>query len=134
MQPFLRAALRDEVLIGAIIGIVLGFTISERFGVSFTIACLWVALNFVLLGWLLGAATAPGGSGRLFLLLLMCAKIPAAYLLLYWLFSRSYLEAGGLVAGLTTLPVVILYRGLAGAAPVMGQARRSGRPDFEDKA
>lgn len=81
-------------------------------GFSFAAACLWLALNFCLLAWLLGAIATRGRSPRLFIAAVACAKIPLSYLILYWLFRLDYMEPVGLSAGLASLPAVLLFRGL----------------------
>lgn len=113
IEQFTRLAARDAALLG-LGGCLLGWLLfSEIIGWSFLAGCLWMALNLILMGWLIGALTAAKRPGGLTILLLECAKIPAAYLLLYWLCTRKFFEPIGLVAGLATLPVVILLRGLA---------------------
>jgi hypothetical protein len=81
-------------------------------GFSFAAASLWLALNFCLLAWLLGAIATRGRTSRLFIAAVACAKIPLSYLILYWLFRLDYMEPVGLSAGLASLPAVLLFRGL----------------------
>ena len=66
-----------------------------------------------MLAWLLGAATGPTRAPRWFVFALACAKIPASYLILFWLFGLDYLDPMGLATGLAMLPAVLLFRGLA---------------------
>ena len=90
-------------------GLVFGIARSEAAGVGFLSACLWLALNTVLLARLLEAVTVGKRPGLAWLL--ACAKIPLSYLILYWLFQVDYLDAWGLTAGILTLPVVLGWRG-----------------------
>jgi hypothetical protein len=106
--------IRDLVLIGLLGALPAGLWRGESTGWSFLAACLWVALNFSLLAWLLNAAFSGRRPSCLFVITLVCAKIPASYFLLYWLYRADYLDALGLTAGILVLPVVLLYRGLAG--------------------
>lgn len=112
LPRFARLLIRDFVLLGLAGGLILALWRDVSWGVSFAAACLWLGLNTAILSWLLGAMMAPGRPKRLFVFMVACAKIPAAYLLLYWLFSRDFLEPIGLAAGVATLPVVILAQGL----------------------
>ncbi len=110
---FSRLLIRDYLALGlaaALLGSIVGY---EALAISFGAGCIWVGINTALLAWLLGAMLRLQGRSRTFIFLLSCAKIPAAYLLLYWLFTRDYLEPMGLAAGLITLPVVIVVRGLS---------------------
>ena len=112
---FTAAAVRDLLVVGVAGGIVAGLVRSEAAAASFLLGCLWLALNFTLLAWILsmfGAANRPAGS---FVFWLVCAKIPASYFLLYWLYAVDYLDTAGLTAGLLVLPLVLVYRGLAWA-------------------
>lgn len=104
---------RDLAGGGLIGGIAAGSAFGESSGWSFLLGCLWLALNFTLLAWLLslaGPEKRPAGS---FIFWLVCAKIPASYLLLYWLYTADYLNVAGLTAGLLLLPVVLVWRGIA---------------------
>lgn len=93
-------------------------------GLSFLCGCLWVALNFSLLSWLIEAALSDAhGRSQLFIFLLACAKIPASYFVLYWLYSVEYLEPVGLSIGLAALPVALVFRALA-----MRAGGEEGRP------
>jgi hypothetical protein len=111
--PFLLLLVRDQCIAGLAGALLLLILKGEGAAYGFLAACLWLALNSILLGWFIGALTAPNSPNKLLVFILACAKIPAAYLLLLWLFSLSYLEPFGLAAGLTTLPLVLLFRGLA---------------------
>jgi hypothetical protein len=116
LAMFTRLSARDTVILGLTGGLICGLAVSEWTGWSFLAGCLWMALNLILLGWLIGALTAPKRTRGLTIFLLECAKIPLAYLLLFWLCTRKFIEPIGLAAGIATLPVVVLLRGLAGSA------------------
>jgi hypothetical protein len=113
------AMARANVLIGLIAAVTLGFVFGSEFGFSLFCACLWGALNIMLLAWLLSAvkpAQSPAERPpRWFIFILVCAKIPASYFILFWIFTRDYLSPAGLAAGLTTLPVVLFIYGLRSA-------------------
>jgi hypothetical protein len=113
---FTRNCARDSAIIGLAGGLLIGLFYHEWTAWSFLIGSLWVALNLLMLGWLIGAITARKRAGGCVLLLMECAKIPLAYLLLFWLCTRKFVEPMGLAAGIATLPLVILLRGLAGSA------------------
>jgi len=83
---------------------------------SYLIGSLWMTLNFLALALLLSFILARRYGGRLFILLLMCAKIAVLYIALYWVFQLQRLDHGGLVAGITTLLVVILLKAVGQAA------------------
>ena len=93
-------------MVGAI---VMGFARSEPAGAGFLCACLWLALNTLLLSRLLETITVGKQPGTA--LLLACAKLPLSYLILYWLFQVDYLDSLGLTVGILTLPVVLGLRG-----------------------
>ena len=115
LANLIKLTIRDCIvlgLFGGLVFIVLGHEVS---GVSFACGALWTALNFCLLGWMIGAVLHAKGQPKLFIFVLACAKIPASYYLLYWLYQTEYLEPIGLTAGLSLLPVVLLFRGLVAA-------------------
>lgn len=114
---------RDMLLLGVAGGIVAGIWRGETTGWSFLAACLWMALNFGLLSWLLSGFMAGRRPSCLFIFIMACAKIPAAYFLLYWLYRVDYLNALGLTAGLLVFPLVLVYRGLARGR--QGKARQA---------
>lgn len=111
--PIVDRVVRDLVLLGLAGGLVAGLWRGEQVGWSFLAGCLWMALSFILLGWLLGGFLGSSRPSFLFIFILACAKIPAAYLLLYWLYRADYSDALGLTAGLLVFPLVLVYRGLA---------------------
>lgn len=82
-------------------------------GVSYLCACLWLALNTILLSRMLEAVTLGGPRGAGLALLLACAKIPFSYAILFWLYQAEFLDDWGLTAGVLSLPVVLLARGIA---------------------
>lgn len=139
LPAFSRLLIRDYILLGLAGGLVLGLWRGEGWGAGFAAACFWLGLNTAILTWLLGALLAPGKPQRLFVFLIACAKIPAAYLLLFWLFSRDFLEPIGLAAGVATLPVVILAQGLlslysSNSRKGFGKTRPMGARHEEEKA
>ncbi len=84
-------------------------------GLAYAVACAWLALNFSALALLLLALTAPRRVSRWFIFALACAKLPLSYLLLFWLFTGSALAPVYLMAGIASLPVVLVCRGIADA-------------------
>jgi hypothetical protein len=106
--------IRDLVLVGFAGGVIAALIGGEIAGWSFMAACLWLALNFSLLAWLLGGFFGGQRPSCLFIIILVCAKIPASYFLLYWLYRADYLDVLGLTAGILVLPVVLVFRGLTG--------------------
>lgn len=115
------------VLDFAVLGFGGGILILPFFGnaiaFSFCAGCLWLGLNFAALAWLLGALSGPRKASRWFIFAVACAKIPLSYLILFWLFRLDFLEPVGLVAGLATLPAVLIFRGLAGRRVVSPESR-----------
>ncbi len=118
-MPFARLAVRDALVACAIIGVAMAVYPGEGQAFSLVAGCIWASLNFYLLALLVVSLAARNRGNRLFIFVLACAKIPASYYLLYWLFRTEYLEPVGLTAGITLLPVVLLFRGLL-------QARNAG--------
>ena len=114
-----RAIVRAILLLGLVMGLVLGLVFGSELGFSLFAGALWGALNFALLSWLLSllrpANDAASRPPRWFIFVLVCAKIPASYFILFWIFTRDYLSPAGLAAGLTTLPVVLFVYGLHSA-------------------
>lgn len=111
--PVVDRVVLDLLLLGLAGGLIAGIWRGETVGWSLLAGCLWMALNFTLLAWLLGGFMGSGRPSCLFIFVMACAKIPAAYLLLYWLYRADYLDALGLTAGLLVFPLVLVYRGLA---------------------
>jgi hypothetical protein len=114
LRDWLPLLARDFAVCAALGGVVGAAFFGEQAGFSFAAGCLWLGLNTVLLGMLIIAATSPRRPGKVALLALLCAKIPLAYILLLWLMSRAFIAPAGIIAALATLPVVIVWRGLAG--------------------
>lgn len=111
---------RRAVLAGLATALLAALAALALFGegqaISLLAGALFMCLNLILLGWLVAAATSSKGPGRGYLVLLECAKLPGAYLLLYWLVTREYAEPIGLVAGLTTVLLAAVVSGLTGNA------------------
>jgi hypothetical protein len=116
LPRFTLLCARDAVILGLAGCLLLVLLGREWTGWSFLAGCLWMGLNLLMLGWLIGALVSRKRAGGHVLLLMECAKIPLAYLLLFWLCTRKFVEPMGLAAGIATLPLVILLRGLAGSA------------------
>ena len=95
-------------------GLAAGLYKGEMVGESFAVGCLWLGLNTMLLGLLVGALSGEKRQGGLSIALLACAKIPLAYFLLLWLLSRDFIAPAGIIAALAALPLVLVGRGLAG--------------------
>lgn len=138
MGRFSRDLIRDFLLAG-LLGLVICLPFfGEEVAFSFAAGCCWLGLNTALLSWLMAAIMRREGRDKLFIFILACAKIPAAYLILFWLFTRDFFAPAGLAAGLATLPVVILLQGLhslysAKAREGGGKTRPWGATD-EEKA
>ena len=114
LRDFLPKVTLDFVyvaLLGGILGIVWQ---GEESGISFMVGCLWLGLNTMLLGLLIGALSDAKRPRGLAVTLLACAKIPLAYFLLLWLLSRDFIAPAGIIAALAALPVVMVGRGMAG--------------------
>lgn len=110
--PFIRLSVRDTALAALALGVILALYPGEGLGFSVAAGGVWAALNFFLLALLVVSISGQNRPSRLFIFMLACAKIPASYYLLYWLYRAEYLEPVGLTAGITLLPVVLLFRGL----------------------
>lgn len=109
---FATLVVHDLIFIAAVGGVALSLYPGAGFSFSFAAGCLWLALNFSALAWVIGALVSPERPSRLFVFAVVCAKIPASYLILFWMYRADYLEPVGLTVGLSTLPVVIFVRGL----------------------
>jgi len=112
VTPFIRLVVRDSLVAGALIAVAMTLFPGEGQAFSFFAGCAWAVLNFTLLALLLVSLSSRKKANRLFTFVLACAKIPASYYLLYWLYRAEYLEPVSLTAGITLLPVVLLFRGL----------------------
>lgn len=87
--------------------------------VSYLIGGAWMTANFILLAWLLRLMTTRFRPSLWFILFVFCAKILIVFAVLYWIFQIRQLNPLGLVAGITTLLVVILLKA-AGSAIIVG--------------
>ncbi len=87
--------------------------------VSYLIGGAWMTANFLLLAWLLKLLTTRFRPNLWFILSVLCAKILVVFAVLYWIFQLRQLNPLGLVAGITTLLVVILLKA-AGNAIIVG--------------
>lgn len=122
VHSFLTRSLRNGLLWGVLLAIAALLLFGEGQAFSLLAGALFMCLNLLLLGWLLAAATSQKGAGKGLLVLLECAKLPGAYLLLYWLVTRDYAEPIGLVAGLTVVLLAAVVSGLTGNASQGQQA------------
>ena len=114
LQQYLPRVTLDFAWAAGIGGAIAAIYKGEVAGESFAIGCLWLGLNTMLLGLLIGAFSAVRRPGGIAITLLACAKIPLAYFLLLWLLSRDFIAPAGMIAALAALPVVMVWRGLAG--------------------
>lgn len=114
-MPFATKVVRDCLI--AAIAISLAMLIYPGQGQAFSLLAggIWVCINFYLLAMLTASILSGKGQGKLFIFMLACAKIPASYYLLFWLCRVHYMEPVGLTAGISLLPVVLLFRGLLAA-------------------
>lgn len=103
---------RDLALLGLAGGLVTGVYLGEATGSSFLLACLWAASNMALLTLFVSMLVSQKRQSKLLVFILVCAKIPASYLILLWLLSADFTDMTGLVAGLVAFPVVLIARGL----------------------
>jgi hypothetical protein len=103
---------RDLALLGLAGALIGGIWLGEASGTSFLLACLWAASNLALLSLFISTMIAQKTPARLLVFILVCAKIPASYLILYWLLSADFTDMTGLVAGLVAFPAVLIVRGL----------------------
>jgi hypothetical protein len=87
--------------------------------VSYLVGSAWMTANFVLLAWLLTLMTTRFRPSLWFILFVFCAKILIVFAVLYWIFQLRQLNPLGLVAGITTLLVVVLLKA-AGSAIIVG--------------
>lgn len=87
--------------------------------VSYLIGSAWMTANFILLAWLLKLMTTRFRPKPWFIFFVFCAKILIVFAVLYWIFQLRQLNPLGLVAGITTLLVVVLLKA-AGSAIIVG--------------
>jgi hypothetical protein len=112
LREFLPRVTLDFVWFACIGGAIATLWKGELIGESFSVGCLWLGLNTMLLGLLISALSGPKKPGAMTVTLLACAKIPLAYFLLLWLLSRDFIAPAGIIAALAALPVVMVARGL----------------------
>ncbi len=79
---------------------------------SYAIGSVWMVISFLALAALLRIITTVMKPNMLFIFTLICAKIAVVCIALYWLFQIRELRPLGLVAGITTLLVVILLKAI----------------------
>ena len=79
---------------------------------SYAIGSVWMVISFLALAAMLRVITTVMKPNMLFIFTLMCAKIALVCIALYWLFQIRELRPLGLVAGITTLLVVILLKAI----------------------
>ena len=79
---------------------------------SYAIGSVWMVISFLMLAALLRIITTVMKPSMLFIFTLICAKIALVCFALYWLFQIRELRPLGLVAGITTLLVVILLKAI----------------------
>lgn len=114
MQQYLPRVTLDFTWVAVGGGLIATLYKGETMGESFAIGCLWLGLNTMLLGLLISALSDVRRPGGWVVTLLACAKIPLAYFLLLWLLSRDFVAPAGMIAALAALPVVMVWRGIAG--------------------
>ena len=79
---------------------------------SYAIGSVWMVISFLTLAAMLRVITTVMKPSMLFIFTLICAKIALVCIALYWLFQIRELRPLGLVAGITTLLVVILLKAI----------------------
>jgi len=79
---------------------------------SYAIGSVWMVISFLALAAMLRVFTTAMKPSMLFIFTLICAKIAVVCIALYWLFQIRELRPLGLVAGITTLLVVILLKAI----------------------
>jgi len=79
---------------------------------SYLVGSVWMMLNFAALAYLLSLLTAHKVRLRLFIFVVVYAKIAAIYVVLYLLFRTNWFDHLGLVAGISTLLMVVLFKAL----------------------
>lgn len=83
--------------------------------VSYALGVLWMAANYALLAAIIILLTSRPKPNGLFLFIVICAKIAAISIVLYWVFQIPNLRHLGLAMGITTLLVVILLKAVGAA-------------------
>lgn len=83
--------------------------------ISYLIGSAWMTANFILLAWLLMLLTTRFRPKTWFIFAVFCAKILVVFAVLYWIFQIRQLNPLGLVAGITTLLVVVLLKAAGNA-------------------
>lgn len=94
------------------VGFVLWAKWGARLALSYVVGSAWMMVNFWALAVLLSLLTAHQVRNRMFIFAVVYAKIGLVYLVLYWLFRIGWFDHLGLVAGISTLLMVILFKAL----------------------
>ena len=102
----------DTALAGIAAGLITLVFSSEGLALSVLCGAVWMATNFLALGWLLILALSRKQGPRLFIFPVACAKLPASYFLLWCLIRADYIEPLGVAIGICLLPPVLVVRGL----------------------
>lgn len=126
-KEFVRHVVLDMSVLALISGVVGWLAVDWQSGISVAIGCIWVATNFLLLSWLIGMVVALKQAPKLFIFLVACAKLPASYFLLWWLYQITHFEPLGITIGICLLPPVLLARGLIS---IKGEGKH--RTNFEE--
>jgi len=107
---------RRIIIATAWFSVLVGFALWSKWGgrlaLSYVTGSAWMMLNFWALAYALGLLTAYRVRNRWFIFAVVYAKIGMIYLILYWLFRVNWFDHLGLVAGITTLLMVILFKAL----------------------
>jgi hypothetical protein len=82
---------------------------------SYALGAMWMTANFALLAAVIILVTSRQRLNKLFLFSIICAKIAAVLVVLYWIFQIPNLRHLGLAMGITTLLVVILLKAIGAA-------------------
>ncbi len=83
-----------------------------RFALSYTIGSLWMSLNFLALALLIGFLFRRKVRRKWLVILLVFAKMFILYFALVYMFYARWLDHLGLVVGLSTLWMVILFKAI----------------------
>lgn len=107
---------RRIIIATAWFSLAVGFALWSKWGgrlaLSYTVGSVWMMLNFWALAYALGLLTTYEVRNRLFIFAVVYAKIGLIYLILYWLFRVKWFDHLGLVVGISTLLMVILFKAL----------------------